>query len=203
MSESMLPAILVPLCAYLLGSILPAEILARRRGVDLRQAGKNPGTAETGRLFGLGSAILVFALDAAKGILPLLVGWSLGVPAWSLILTAAMAIAGHNWSIYYGFWGGQGLATVAGVYMYLLPQAFFVALVPSMFAWWKTKWVPSSGLVGLPAVGVLAWIFNADPSRRATVVLVSIVMLIRQRDWIRQRLAEIFASRRAGRPASR
>lgn len=193
-------AIVIPLCAYLLGSILPAEILARRHGVDLRQAGKNPGAGEAGRLWGLRFGILVFMLDAAKGMLPLIVGLVLEVPAWSLVLAAAMAIIGHNWSIYYGFWGGQGLSTAAGVFLYLLPQAFFVALVPSLLAWWKTKWIPVNGIVGLPIIGLLGWL-NPDPGRRATVVLISIVMLIRQREWIRQRLTAIRARRlSSGRP---
>ncbi len=189
-------AILIPLGAYLLGSILPAEILARRYGLDLRQTGKNPGAAEAGRLFGLRTGVVVFALDAAKGIVPLVVGWFLQVPMWSLTLAAAMAIIGHNWSIYYGFWGGQGLATAAGVYLYLLPHAFFVALIPSMVAWWRTKWVPSSGIVGLPIIGVLGWL-NPDPSRRAVVVVVSVVMLIRQRGWIRENLVLFRARRRS------
>ncbi|HET8679378.1 MAG TPA: glycerol-3-phosphate acyltransferase [bacterium] len=189
-------AIVVPLGAYLLGSILPAEILARRQGLDLRQAGKNPGAGEAGRLWGLHVGILVFIFDALKGVVPLIAGWLIGVPPWSLALTAAMAIAGHNWSIYYGFWGGQGLSTAAGVYLYLLPQAFLVALVPSLFAWWKTKWIPINGIVGLPIISLLVWL-NPDPVRRAAVVLISIVMLVRQREWIKQRLAVIRARRRS------
>ncbi len=189
-------AIVIPLAAYLLGSILPAEILARRHGLDLRQAGKNPGAGEAGRLWGLHVGILVFMLDAAKGILPLIAGWVIGVPPWSLALAGATAIVGHNWSIYYGFWGGQGLSTAAGVFLYLLPQAFLVALVPSLLAWWKTKWIPINGVIGLPIIGLLGWL-HPDPARRATIVLVSLAMVVRQRGWIRQRLAEIRARRRA------
>lgn len=189
-------AIVIPLGAYLLGSILPAEILARRQGFNLRTAGKNPGAGEAGRLLGLRVGIVVFILDAAKGILPLIAGWLIGVPAWSLVLTAAGAIIGHNWSIYYGFWGGQGLSTAAGVYLYLLPQAFFVALIPSLLAWWRTKWIPINGVIGLPIIGLLGWL-NPDPGRRAVVVAISIVMLVRQRAWIRRRLAEVRARRRS------
>src|SRR3972149_238988 len=67
-------AFLLPLVGYLSGSILPAHILARRRGLDFRVIGKNPGTAETFRHFGFWPAVLVYVLDATKALLPLIAG---------------------------------------------------------------------------------------------------------------------------------
>src|SRR3989304_1918009 len=103
-----------PLVGYLAGSTLPAHILARRRGLDFRVIGKNPGTAETFRHFGFWPAVLVYVLDATKALLPLIAGNLLRVPGWSLVLTAAAAVAGHHWSLYYRFWGGaRGCAAPA------------------------------------------------------------------------------------------
>src|SRR3989304_4389679 len=105
----MTTALLVPLVGYLSGSILPAYILARRRGLDFRAIGKNPGTAETFRHFGFWPAVLVYTLDATKALLPLIAGKLLRVPGWSLVLTAAAAGAGPNAALYYRLWGGRGL----------------------------------------------------------------------------------------------
>ncbi len=108
-------AFLLPLAGYLSGSILPADILARRRGLDFRAVGKNPGTAETFRTFGFWPAVLVYILDVTKVLLPLFAGKLLRVPGWALVLAAAAAVAGHNWSLYHRFWGGKGRPTCSKV----------------------------------------------------------------------------------------
>lgn len=184
------PAILVPASAYLLGSILPADLVARRRGVSLKEAGKNPGTGEIYRLFGLGPALLVFVIDAGKGILPLLAGRWFDIPWWAMFLTAVLAVAGHNWSIYYGFWGGKGLATATGVYIVLLPQLLTIALAPSLFAWWRTGWISASGVVGLPLIFALAWFRKVDPAAWLAASVIPLVILLAVRDWIGDRLAD-------------
>jgi len=184
-------ALLVPILAYLTGSILPAELLARRRGRGLRDidADRNPGTSEIYRLFGLAPAILVFMLDAAKGILPLAAARWLGVPSWSVTLTAVAAVAGHCWSPYFRFWGGKGLATATGIYLFMMPRIVAVVLAPSLFAWWKTRWVPAAGIVGLPLSLILVWLTHGDPSYKAAATIIPVLMLIRQQSWIREQLA--------------
>jgi glycerol-3-phosphate acyltransferase PlsY len=181
--------VLIPLGAYLLGSVLPADHLARYRGVDLRAAGRNPGTGEISRRFGLRPALVVFTLDAGKGALPLLAGRWLGISWWALALAAVAAVTGHNWSIYHRFWGGKGLATAAGVCAVLMPWLTAVVLPPSLLAWWRTGWIPTSGIVGLPLLLLLAWVMPVDPATRAAATIIPFVMLLRQRQWIREWLA--------------
>lgn len=169
---------LVPLAAYLCGSILPAEVLARRRGVDLRRIRRNPGTMEIYRQFGLRPALLVYALDAAKGVLPLLLGSLLRVDAWSLALAGVASVAGHNWSIFYRFWGGRGLATASGALLYLLPVPFFLGLAPSLYAWWRTRFTPASGIIGLPLISGIAWVLEPDPYRRAVPIALALILFL-------------------------
>lgn len=183
------PEVLVPLSAYLLGSILPAAMLARQRGVDLRRLGRNPGAGDAYRLFGPAAGLLVFAADTVKGILPLAAGEHLGIPWWAMALTAVMAVVGHNWSIYYGFWGGKGLATATGVYVFLMPQLVALALPPSLAAWRKTRWVSATGIVGVPLVLVLSWVRRVDPAGWTAATVIPLLMLLRQRDWIRAYLS--------------
>lgn len=195
------PAILAPVFGYLSGSFLPADLVARHRGVRLRDIdiNRNPGTAETFRLFGIRPAILVFVLDASKGAIPVALAQWLGVPAWSLILTALAAVAGHCWSVYYRFWGGMGLATAVGVYTFLIPLIVAAVLPPSVFALWKTRWVPATGVVGLPLILVIVWLRDSDPTHRAIVTIIPLLMLVRASGWIREQLT---ARRAAGQAAS-
>jgi glycerol-3-phosphate acyltransferase PlsY len=181
------PEILVPLGAYVLGSFLPATVIAHRRGVDLRQIGRNPGAGDTWRLFGLKAGCLVFIVDAAKGALPLAAGQWLGLPWWAMALTAVMAVTGHNWSVFHRFWGGRGLATTTGVYAFLMPEVLVIALPPSLFAWWRTGWISMSGVVGVPLVLILSWVRRMmDPTGWVTALVVPVLMLLRQVDWIRE-----------------
>ncbi len=177
----MTTALLVPLTGYLSGSILPAEVLARRRGLDFRAVGKNPGTAETFRSFGFWPAVLVYILDVTKVLVPLFAGKLLRVPGWSLVLTAAAAVAGHNWSLYYRFWGGKGLATASGALLFLLPLNFSIALIPALLAWRRTGWVPASGVVAFPIIIALTWLRETDLIFRLAAILLPLVILVRVR----------------------
>jgi len=183
-------ALLTPLVGYLAGSILPAELVARRHGARLRDIDKdrNPGTSEIYRLYGLAPALLVFVLDAVKGILPVAAAQWLGVPWWSVTLTAVAAVAGHCWSLYYRFWGGKGLATATGILALMMPLTVLAVLPPSLFAWWRTRWVPVSGMVGLPIILAVAWLYDDDPAHKATATIIPLVMLIRQMGWITEQL---------------
>jgi glycerol-3-phosphate acyltransferase PlsY len=194
-------ALLAPVFGYLAGSILPAELVARRHGMGLRDidSDRNPGTSEIARLYGLGPALLVFVLDAAKGIIPVAAAQWLGVPWWSVTLTAVAAVAGHCWSGYYRFWGGKGLATAAGIFAFMMPLTLLAVLPPSLFAWWKTRWVPASGVVGLPIILTVAWLYDPNPAHKAAATVIPLLMLIRQMGWIGEQLA---ARRVASAPSS-
>ncbi|MDR7477853.1 MAG: glycerol-3-phosphate acyltransferase, partial [Armatimonadota bacterium] len=61
---------LTALVGYALGSVLPAEILARRRlRTSMRALGDNPGGAGAWRKLGRSAAVVVASFDVAKGAL--------------------------------------------------------------------------------------------------------------------------------------
>ncbi|MDQ7830085.1 MAG: glycerol-3-phosphate acyltransferase [Armatimonadota bacterium] len=196
---SVVSALLAPAVGYLCGSVLPAHLLGRLRGVDFRALGKNPGTAETWRMFGPAPALVVYALDVAKAVIPLILARALRVPSWSLLLTGLAAVAGHNWSLFYRFWGGKGLATASGVVLFFEPAYFSAAAVPGLLAWRLTGWVPASGVVGFPVLIALAWVTQTDPALRAAALLLPAVILVRARREAAEMWARFRASRRAAR----
>ncbi|HZA22573.1 MAG TPA: glycerol-3-phosphate acyltransferase, partial [Dehalococcoidia bacterium] len=120
--------------AYLMGSIPTAYVVVRwLRGVDIRFMGsKNVGTLNTYHQVGILGAVLVLAVDAAKGALAVLVpGW-LGAPEWSVYITAIMVVVGHNWPVFLRFRGGKGVASALGISLVLVPQLTLIALVPTI-----------------------------------------------------------------------
>lgn len=121
--------------SYLLGSVPSSYLVARwTRGIDLREHGSgNLGATNTFRVLGPRIAAPVMIFDVLKGFLPtfLFARWD-GDPAWSWALAyGAAAILGHMFSLYMHFRGGKGVATAAGVFLALAPQA----VLPALLVW--------------------------------------------------------------------
>jgi len=56
---------------YATGSLSPAVLIARARGIDLRVVGSgNPGATNAGRAMGRRAGVVVGLLDVAKGAAP-------------------------------------------------------------------------------------------------------------------------------------
>ncbi len=108
--------IIFPILGYLFGS-LPFSILVTRvvKGVDVRDAGSGHATTtNTIRQAGFGWGALVGILDVAKGFIPTFLAIRYSNEIWVIVLTAALAVAGHCWPIFAQFRGGMGLAAFAG-----------------------------------------------------------------------------------------
>lgn len=105
------------ICAYLVGSIPFAKIIAARHGVDIQKVGSgNIGFANVERVMGLKHALPVLVGDIAKGLLPVLVAKSFfDFTTLQLSIIGACAIVGHVFPIWLRFKGGKAIATSIGV----------------------------------------------------------------------------------------
>ncbi|MBN1208302.1 MAG: glycerol-3-phosphate acyltransferase [Myxococcaceae bacterium] len=120
----MLPALV--LLGYLAGSI-PFGVLVTRwaRGVDVRAEGSgNIGATNVARVAGKKLGILVLALDALKGALPvLLVLRVMPDSPRAQVAVGVAAVLGHCYPVWLKFRGGKGVATALGVLLVLVPLA--------------------------------------------------------------------------------
>lgn len=118
------------LLGYLLGSIPVAALVTRRHRLDIFSIGSGqPGAANVFLNVGRRSGVLVSAGDAAKGALSVIVASRLGVEEGWILFPTAAAIAGHWRSIFTRFRGGDGLATLLGATIALLPLHGTFAIV--------------------------------------------------------------------------
>jgi glycerol-3-phosphate acyltransferase PlsY len=127
-------SILLPVLAYLLGSIPFGVVIARAKGVDLRTVGSgNIGATNAARALGKTLGAVVLLLDALKGFVPVLLARLLlaRAPAGECLVatTALLAFVGHLFPVFLGFRGGKGVATALGVFLALSPLAALGALV--------------------------------------------------------------------------
>lgn len=107
--------------AYLLGSVSFAVIVSRALGLaDPRTYGsKNPGATNVLRSGSKLAAVLTLVGDALKGWLAVWLverfGPSFGVGDWGSALAGVAVFLGHLFPVFFGFKGGKGVATAAGV----------------------------------------------------------------------------------------
>ena len=123
-------AISLGLVAYLLGSVPTAYIVVYlAKGLDIRRVGTgNVGALNAYHQTGLTGGLLVLALDAGKGALAVLAIHWLGLPIWTVFVTAPLIVAGHNWPVLLGFQGGKGAAAIFGVSLAAQPILTLVTL---------------------------------------------------------------------------
>ena len=103
-------AVLIAVCAYLLGSLSFAIIVCRLTlEHDIREYGSgNAGLTNAFRTMGAGKTLLVLLGDTAKAAAALAIGGALLGPGGKL-LAGAFVILGHVYPVYFGFRGGKGV----------------------------------------------------------------------------------------------
>ncbi len=139
---------ILPVLAYLLGSIPFGLIIGKIRGVDVRLQGSgNIGSTNVGRVLGQPWGYICFLLDVAKGTAPVvLAGYILtsseteitpqACIAWMIVAVAC--ILGHMFSLFLKFKGGKGVATSLGVILGIYPYFTLAGIV--VFLIWAAIW---------------------------------------------------------------
>ncbi len=160
--------------SYLLGSIPFGVIVGRARGVDIRKHGSgNIGASNVLRLLGPGPAMVVFAGDVLKGVIPVIAGrYLLGrslAPAtydadlW-LLAVALAPILGHTFSIFLGFRGGRAVATTLGALLAMSWQAGLVGLGTWLIVLAITRYISAASISASVVVPVYIAVSGARPA---------------------------------------
>ncbi|MEX1166470.1 MAG: glycerol-3-phosphate 1-O-acyltransferase PlsY [Hydrogenophaga sp.] len=119
--------LLATLAAYLIGSLSFAVLVSRLMGLsDPRTYGSNnPGATNVLRSGNKAAAVLTLLLDALKGWLPVVVvkwwGEAWGLGDGTVAMVGLAAFLGHLHPVFFGFKGGKGVATAAGVILAFNP----------------------------------------------------------------------------------
>lgn len=153
----MSPIILLAV-SYLVGAT-PTSFWVGRGffGRDLRTEGSgNLGATNTFRTLGWKAALPVATVDVMKGYIPVALFPTIdGNAPWTWALGyGAAAIVGHVFSFWVGFKGGKGVATSAGVFVAIAPQAFLLALVTFVVVVFASRTVSLGSLGAAVAVPV-------------------------------------------------
>lgn len=148
-TETLFASILV---GYLLGSIPFAHLAAKLKGVDIFETGSTrAGTANLFWNVGRRIALLVFLADVAKGSLAIFIAGLMDLSGSWVLLAGAGAVFGHWKSVFTGFKGGDGMATLIGISLTMSPLLAFVSGMVGLIVviiFWKSGFRSALGLSG-------------------------------------------------------
>jgi acyl phosphate:glycerol-3-phosphate acyltransferase len=153
---------LIPILAYLLGSIPSGYILVRcTEGKDIRSIGSgNIGATNVFRRNRL-TGVLTLVLDAGKGYLAVLIArWLGGNIEWQA-LAASAAIIGHVFTVWLRFKGGKGVATGCGAYLALSPLAVGTTLIPFVLILVLTRYMSVASIAATALFPFLIVLYGA------------------------------------------
>jgi acyl phosphate:glycerol-3-phosphate acyltransferase len=177
--------------AYLLGSLSSAIIVCRLMGLpDPRSEGSgNPGATNVMRIGGKKAAAITFFGDFLKGFLPVLLAKFWGASPLVLSAVGLAAFLGHLYPIFFGFKGGKGVATSAGV---LLGFSWWLgaAFLASWLLVYKIGKISSlSALIASTLSPVCAWFLTGDSTIVFASAVMTVFLLVRHKSNIQRLLA--------------
>ena len=175
---------LCPLLAFLCGSVPFGLIIAKAKGINIRDHGSgNIGATNVLRVVGKKYGITCLLLDALKGFIPVVIAVNLiqitgknvglfhigGLDVSALllpaaeqfkgqlvhVLTALAAVLGHNYSPWVGFKGGKGIATSAGVLLALMPAGVGLLIVVWLVVFLISRYVSLASIIAAAALPLI------------------------------------------------
>lgn len=190
-----MPVIFVAIVSYLVGSLSFAVLVSRAYGLpDPHTYGSgNPGATNVLRSGRRSAALLTLLGDTLKGFV---VVWTVTRwgPTYALgadhAAVAAVAVfAGHLYPLYFGFRGGKGVATAAGILLALSWSLGLATLATWAVAFGITRTSSVGALAAAIAAPVFAVLLLGPGSIFAAVLVMAVFIVVRHRSNIRKLLA--------------
>ena len=147
--------------AYLVGSIPFAQLLSKRRGIDLRRVGSgNVGASNVLRTLGVQPAVVAMMLDAVKGTVAVLVAQRLTNGVAAPVMAGLASMIGHVYPVWLRFRGGKGVATAAGAFAVLTPVAVAAAMGVFLLTVAVTRFISVGSMAA--ALTLAGWAIASD-----------------------------------------
>ena len=184
--------LLLIVAGYLVGSLSFAVIVSRAmRLPDPHSYGSgNPGATNVLRTGNKVAAVLTLLGDALKGYVVVAVACAVsdrfGFTDANLALAGLSAFLGHLYPLYFGFRGGKGVATAAGV-LFGISGWLGLAVLGVWLSTFAVLRVSSiSALAAALASPVLAGLFGGDRNVVGIVLVMALLLVWRHRENIRR-----------------
>ena len=199
----MLKALFILGC-YLYGSLPVTEVLARKKGTDLRQEGTGKvGAGNLWQTSGARVGLIGGLFDVGKGALPVLLADWLKLGKGVGAAGAVAGLMGQMWPVFRKFDGGRGNATAIGALAALSPKSGIMAMIPmfgSAAIWalpimtrtdltWRQRLkfpgknsdeIPLGMLLGWLGISLFAWLMKEPKSAVWGLLATTIAIMVRR-----------------------
>ncbi len=187
----------IPIASYFLGSIPFGLLLGKLfGGRDVRSAGSgNIGATNVARVAGPVAGVLTLLLDAAKGVLAVILAARLSEQSSTWMMIAGLcALVGHCFPVWLGFRGGKGVATAAGVFLVLSPLSFLGAALLFFLVVLYWRFVSLGSISAAAAMPLLIYFFwaphHAPPYAVTFGSLAAALLIVYKHDANIQRMVQ-------------
>jgi glycerol-3-phosphate acyltransferase PlsY len=186
--KDMLLNVMVLILGYLLGSIPSAYVITKwRKGIDIRQVGShNMGAGNVMQEVGFVEGGAVAIVDIAKGAAAVFIAQVLDVSQPWVLGAGFTAMLGHNFPVYLGFKGGQGICTIIGVFSVLAPLATLITLLPLGAIVFITRHIFAAILITGPFLPLIVWLIEGSPMLTLYALAIVILLLFRNRHRLKE-----------------
>lgn len=178
------------LAAYLLGSVSFGIVVSKLFGLpDPRTVGSgNPGATNVMRSGRKAAALLTLLGDAGKGWLAVWLALHFDLSQAMVCAVALAVFLGHLYPVFYGFKGGKGVATAAGILLAISPWLGLSVLATWLLAFLMWRVSSLSALIAAGFAPVYAAAYFGFGLVTATVLVLSALLVWRHRSNIRKLL---------------
>ena len=187
--------IIAAVIAYLIGSLSFAVIVSRAVGLpDPHSYGSgNPGATNVLRSGSKIAAILTLLGDTLKGVIAVLLAKffaaQLGITVSGVALVAISVFLGHLWPVFFGFKGGKGVATAAGVLWALDWRIGLGLTLIWALAFSVTRVSSLAALIGSACAPILAYFFTGIGPFFYAALLMAVLLFWRHKENIARLLS--------------
>jgi acyl phosphate:glycerol-3-phosphate acyltransferase len=172
-----LKIILLSITAFLLGSVPTGLLIAKSKGIDLREKGSgNIGATNVLRTIGKGPALLTLCGDLLKGVAAVALARHFEAGVLLEGVTGVCSVLGHNFSLFLKGKGGKGVATSLGVLGIYAPLPALFTVVLWLVTVMMTKYSSLGALVSFGFLPLSMILF--DTREKLPIALVLTVMMV-------------------------
>ena len=179
--EALVTLAVVIVIAYLLGSVPTSYLLVHRlTGQDIRTIGSgNPGAMNVLDSIGRRAGLAVGIIDIVKGAAAVGIAYLAGVGDVGAVTAGLAAVAGHDYSLFLRFRGGNGTAPAVGALYALSPLTGLITTTGALCLLLLLHSRRAAGMVALLAFAPLAYAVGEPQVRIAGAILLVLVTMLK------------------------
>ncbi|HQJ40768.1 MAG TPA: glycerol-3-phosphate 1-O-acyltransferase PlsY [Exilispira sp.] len=189
--------IVYALISICVGAIPTGFLLARAKGIDIRQKGSgNIGATNVTRSLGLPLGILTLVIDVLKAFLTLylfkfiyfkytsnfqLQGLNYNI---LIIFYSFLILSGNIFNPFLGFKGGKGVATSSGILLFLDPVSLLFSFIIFFIVVLLFRYISLGSILAAVSCAIFSIILKRDIILTIGIAIIAILVIIRHRQNI-------------------